>query len=200
MAAQLEGSAVAQQQPWLCHCCAQGHCLVRHQFLSARLSGCAGRGTLPSLLRLRPCFPGLRWGAGLQSPEQWVLGRCGFSSSPDWPPCPLGWHAPPRKREGLAQLSCVCAQLLVLFSYEMLPREGRGSRGQTGPAGCRGGSAAGGEASGAGWERVRALRCIPSSKAVLEEAGRSRQASRGELLPLPFPSFRLFRNGLSFFS
>lgn len=184
----LLGSAVAQQRPWLCDRCAWGHRLVQHQLLPARLSGCAGRGTLLSLLGLRLHFPGLRWGAGLQSPERWVLGRRGFSSFPTGCPVPSAWHAPPCEREGLAQLSCVCAQTLVLFSYEMLPWVLRQFSSQRGTV----------------WhwlgEGQSSQIHPPPARLSPDEAGRSWQAREGELLPLPLPSFRLFRNGLSFFS
>lgn len=49
--------------------------------------------------------------------------------------CPLAWHSLPCKHDSLAQL-------LVLFSYEMLPWEERGKQGQMGFAECWGSSAA----------------------------------------------------------
>lgn len=104
----------------------------------------------------------------------------------NWLPRPLVWHSLPCEHDGLAQL-------LVLFSYEILPWEGRGKQGQMGSAECWGGSADGGCLALA--ERGSEL-----SNSAQTKVGRRKQVRQEELFLLPFPSFRLFRNGLSFFS
>lgn len=116
-----------------------------------------------------------------------MLERCGFSSSPTGCPVPSAWHALPCECEGLAQLSCICAQLLVLFSYEMLSWEGRGSQGQRALPGAGVVQQPEGKRLALAGRGSELSNTSPSSKAVPGQSRKEQAGERRGIAPVTFP-------------